>query len=556
MKHRWRIVSGVLCAFVINCTYAQQKDTVGRGEEEKNDFDKKLGSDIEDFINRMTDRWENGWKDSGYSDTVETKKEMSPSDSTIALYKGDVVIRAGDTVRTGVFVKDGNCMVLGCVEGDVTVRQGSILVKEGGRIRGNAHVTGGSIVKEEGGVIDGYEERTGLRRNRWRPSKERMERKRRTFDVPWADEQGSIENFILRYNRVEGFFFGLAREKKYYWDGYKDWNAYGFGGWGVKSHTWRGELGLARQFPFRGDEANGIVELGAEIYSLTDTKDLRVVSLNENSAAALFMHEDFLDYFQREGYAFHAAYYSKSATVKQELSFAYRIDRYESLRNNVDWALFGGGKWFRENPAIDEGGMRSMLLTAGLSTAVREKRNTEGWVVFGTAEYAKKDFGGNFDFDRYVIDARRFQPLGGYDGFNIRLRAGSSAGTLPAQKTFELGGIGTMNAFPFQSEIGNRMILVNAEYIVDGRILDDIDFLDTWFFRGFNFILLSDAGLCRTSPSDASALEGFRNITWGEFRHDFGVAVGNRDGSFRVGIAWRTDCKEKAQFLLRCTRPF
>ena len=383
-----------------------------------------------------------------------------------------------------------------------------------------------------------------------------MEKGKRTFDVPWSEEQTSFEHFMFRYNRVEGIFLGLDAEKKYYWDGSKNWNAYGFGGWGVKSHTWRGELGLARQFSFSGDGENRIFELGVEGYSLTDTKDGWIISTNENTAAALLIHEDFRDYFQRDGYALHASYYSKSETVKEEVSLAYRIDSYESLQKNVDWAFFGGGQWFRENPAIDPGSMRSVLLTAGLSTVVKEKRNSEGWSVFGTAEYAKKDFGGDFDFDRYVIDLRRFQPLGDYDCFNIRFRAGSSAGTLPVQKDFELGGFGTMNAFPFKSDTGNRMILMNAEYIFDGRILDDIDFMGTWFFRMFNFILFSDAGFTRTSPSSASAADGFGNITWEDFKQDFGVAVGDRDGSFRVGIAWRTDIKSKAQFILRFNKPF
>ena len=45
-------------------------------------------------------------------------------------------------------------------------------------------------------------------------------------------------------------------------------------------------------------------------------------------------------------------------------------------------------------------------------------------------------------------------------------------------------------------------------------------------------------------------------MTWNDFKHDSGVAVGNRSGSFRIGIAWRTDHPEPAQFVLRIERPF
>ncbi len=72
----------------------------------------------------------------------------------------------------------------------------------------------------------------------------------------------NLDNFIFRYNRVEGVFLGLGSEKKYYWDGERNWNMYGSAGWGVKSHTWRGNLGLARQFAILTNEGSGIIEFG------------------------------------------------------------------------------------------------------------------------------------------------------------------------------------------------------------------------------------------------------------------------------------------------------
>jgi hypothetical protein len=57
-------------------------------------------------------------------------------------------------------------------------------------------------------------------------------------------------------------------------------------------------------------------------------------------------------------------------------------------------------------------------------------------------------------------------------------------------------------------------------------------------------------------PANSSALEGFENIKWNEFNHSFGLAFSNRSGSFRIGIAWRTDTPAPAQFVLRFNRPF
>ena len=265
-------------------------------------------------------------------------------------------------------MKGGDLTVYGTVDGDVLVVGGDLHMKRTGKITGSARVVNGSILKEDGAVIKGFEDYTRKEKTSFRPSRRKFSRTVRTFDVPWSDEQMNLDNFIFRYNRVEGIFLGLGSEKKYYWDGERNWNMYGSAGWGFKSHTWRGNLGLVRQFAILTNEGSGIIELGAEGYSLTDTKDKWIISLHENTAAALLIHEDFRDYFQRNGYTLHVAYYSKEDYLKNELKIAYLADTYDSLTNKVDWAIFGGGKKFRLNPAIDPGKMRSLIVSGGVST--------------------------------------------------------------------------------------------------------------------------------------------------------------------------------------------
>ena len=127
---------------------------------------------------------------------------------------------------------------------------------------------------------------------------------------------------------------------------------------------------------------------------------------------------------------------------------------------------------------------------------------------------------------------------------------------LPLQKMFELGGLGTMNAFPFKSEIGNRMLLINAELIINGGFVEELDFWPLWIFQNINILILSDAGFTRSALSTASVFEGVETVKLNDFEHDFGVAFSNRSGSFRIGVAWRTDHPAPAQFILRFNRPF
>jgi len=397
--------------------------------------------------------------------------------------------------------------------------------------------------------IAGYEDTILTETKSYRETRKNFSRSSRTFDVLWRSEQTNWDHFIFRYNRVESVFLGLGTEKKFYWDGEKAWNAYGSIGWGFKSHTWRSNLGLVRQFALRSDEGSGIIELGMEGYTLTDTKDQWIISQNENTAAALLIHEDFRNYFERKGFTLHTAYYFKHDYVKGELTLAYLADSYDSLTNKVDWSFFGGSKKFRANPIIAPGKMHSAILSGGISTVTKTSRAQEGWCLFGSAEFAKKSWGSEFDFDQYIFDLRRFQPLGRYENFNVRFRVGSTSDVLPLQKKFELGGFGTMNAFPFKSDIGNRMMLVNMEFILNGSVMDDLNFWPTWIFQHVNIILTSDAGLVKDSS-------GFGGIKLSDFQHNFGVALGNRTGSYRIGLAWRTDQPAPVQFLLRFSRPF
>ncbi|MBI5463866.1 MAG: hypothetical protein HY966_02785, partial [Ignavibacteriales bacterium] len=415
----------------------------------------------------------------------------------------------------------------------------------------------GRIEKEEGGRIDGYEDYSNASTADYRERRSTLARGGSSFNVPWLSESANIDNFIFRYNRVESVFLGFGTQKRFYWDGRKNWNSYGSVGWGFKSHTWRGNLGLSRQVAFSDESLNQMFELGAEGYSLTDTKDQWIIGVHENTAAAFLIHEDFRDYFERTGATFHVAYYTQGDYLNTEFKVAYVMDKYDSLSNKVEWAMFGGDKVFRQNPPIAPGQMKSVMASVGVTTLTKTSRGPEGWNLFASAEFARKDFGPtNFDFDQYVVDVRRYQPLGRYDNFNVRVRAGTSTGVLPLQKAFEYGGLGTLNGYAFKSDIGNRMLLINAEYIVNGNFLDDLELWPTWLFRSFNFIITSDAGIMRSLPPASAPTSGFEKITWGEFKHNMGFGFSNRSGSFRIGVAWRTDSKEPAQILFRFTRPF
>jgi len=550
--------------FVLQASSAQTENTKSRDDEKADNIGDRIGKEIEHLVSDITREFGNDDHfDSFNPDTLPSRSHRHDvdldleNDRKTKTFEGDITVKEDETIRSNVVVKSGDLTVYGKIDGDVLVVGGSLYVKDGGRITGNARVINGTVVREHGGIIEGYTDKTSTNSVSYRENRHRFSHPGNSFSAPWISENANLDNFIFRYNRVEGLFLGLGTEKKYNWDGRRDFNSYGSVGWGFRSHTWRGNLGIARQFPLGLDGSDELFEIGVEGYSLTDSKDNWLIDVHENTAAALLIHEDFRDYFQRNGYAGHVAYYSQKGYLKTELKATYLIDQYASLANNTDWALFGGNKLFRLNPPIDNGKMRSVLASAGISTKSVTTRGPEGWSVFGSFEYGPRSLGGNFNFDRYILDLRRFQPLSYYDNLNIRVRAGTSDGTLPVQKEYDLGGLGTLNGFPFKADTGyNRMILVNAEYIVNGNFLDDLDFWPSWLFRNVNLLFFTDAGLVRNAAHGAGPTEGFEKITWNQFKNDIGAGFSNRSGSFRIGLAWRTDVKAPARFVFRFTRPF
>ena len=547
--------------FLTSGAGAQSKQRESSDRKGHEELGERVGTAVENFIESITKAWR-GARDEEYilvGDTIPSKRAKKVrsgppirEDDNLT-YEGDTVIEEQDTIRSNIVVKAGDLTVYGKVDGDVLVVGGDLYVKDDGHITGNAKVINGDVVKDESAKIDGYIDKTSSTEKAYRESERKFIRSSTRLNANWVHETTNLDNFIFRYNRVEGLFLGVGSDKKYYWDSRRLYSAYGSFGYGFKSRGWRGNLGVSRQFAF--DEGQ-LFEIGVEGHNLTDSKDNWIIGVGENTAAAILIHEDFRDYFRRTGYGISADYAVQQDYTTGQVKVEYLADRYWSMENRAEWSIFGGDKKFRSNPAIDEGDMRSVLASAGLSTVMRTIYGPEGWSIFVTGEFADRNFGSDFGFNQYIADLRRYQPLGRYDNLNVRLRVGTTEGAVPFQKTFEIGGLGTLNGYPYKSEAGTRMILLNAEYIINGDFLGDLEFWPSWLLRDINFLVLSDAGLMRTAlPSDTWS-QGFTDVKFSEFKHDVGVGVATRSGSFRLAFVWRTDRSQPARFIFRIARPF
>jgi cytoskeletal protein CcmA (bactofilin family) len=504
----------------------------------------RIGSQVERMADErsQTSTWEDEEQDR------ESEKIKASSDAVT--FNGNTEIAESDTVQGDLVVKNGTLVVRGIVAGDVLVVNGDIELKKTSRVFGNVRAMNGGISKDEGAYVEGFTEQTSNTASKKYRRKATYRTKYSYSFKPYflSSENVFEDNFLFRYNRVEGLFVGLGSEKKFYWDGSKSISGYGSFGYGFTSHKWRLQLGLDRQFA-TSDET--LYELGGEAHSLTDTKDEWIMALSENNLAALLFREDFRDYFQREGFSFHTARYTKDGDVSTMVDVRYLNDRYESLVSAAQWAVFGGNT-FRGNPGVNVGTMKSVSVTAGLSNIEKYRYHSEGWNLFIRGEYGGNELGGDFDFSQAVLDIRRFQPLSDDDQLNIRIRAGGLEGSPVAQKNFQLGGANTLPAYGFKEFTGNRMLLANVEYRLSGEIIDEIFF----FPNSLSLIAFGDAGAVTSVNTKWALYEGFNSIQSSQVKSDYGVAIAWHDGDARLGFAWRTDKQAPVSVFFRLNKAF
>jgi hypothetical protein len=282
----------------------------------------------------------------------------------------------------------------------------------------------------------------------------------------------------VRYNRVDGVTMGIGIPRL---ARLKVGSFYTFGqlSYAFSLDKVRYRAGL--ELPVtRSPDATSRLLVGGSIYSNTTTNDLWKISDGENSLAAFVAKDDHLDYFDTYGWS---SWLVGELGAYTQISLTYRDDRYSSLHKNTNWSIFGGDP-FRSNPGIDEGRMHSAILRLEAGRVGGLYSVPQGWSIQGEAELGK-GLGGDFKFTRYVADGRWYLSPAYWYGFGIRLRGGFASDQAPLQKTFTIGGLGSVRAWPQNLLRGSRFIVANAEFY-----LDQIDLL----ISDLQFMAFADAG--------------------------------------------------------------
>jgi outer membrane protein assembly factor BamA len=211
------------------------------------------------------------------------------------------------------------------------------------------------------------------------------------------------------------------------------------------------------EIPF-GDRPR--LSIGGSAYRRTATEDDWIVAEGENTIFALTARTDYRDYYESEGGQAYAAWNPGSDF---ELRGGARFESQRSLSVRTRVALTGHDPVFRPNFPIQDGDEQAFTLGVRLGPAeLPKKGGTHGEATY---ERSGEPLHGDFEYGRVRAAVRHRVRLARGQDFRVRLIAGSTlTGTLPVQKTWYVGGIGTLRGHDFKSFAGDQFFVTNAEF--------------------------------------------------------------------------------------------
>jgi len=387
-------------------------------------------------------------------------------------------------------------------------------------------------------------------------------------DPPYDREIPHMESMpFMDFNRVNGFYLGIATPTMIDFGIHQEFGVKGGIGYGFADKKGQSQLAGEYRIPLATNDTSIVAErwklvptlaFGAEYHNVTTTEDAWRTERGENAVYAFFVREDFRDYFKIDGWN---AYTAFRLDKKSELRLEYRTDIYYDKPQLIYGGRWGGNKALPPNPAVTDGRLNSWVITADREDAHSEDvkaRNIWGDTVTytrmtGRVYLLQANFGMNVaadsSFQRYILDARDFNPIIPGISIDTRFRMESGTGDLPIQDMQYLGGPSSLTALHNKTIAGNRLVLLNTELRLS------LAALSSFFNEGPEIIILNDFGFCKQIPQDNTILQGFGDMTFSTLVYNVGIGIGNPSG-LNLGVSWRTDVKETGRFFFRFQRPF
>ncbi|HEX9007069.1 MAG TPA: DUF5686 family protein, partial [Bacteroidota bacterium] len=193
-----------------------------------------------------------------------------------------------------------------------------------------------------------------------------------------------------------------------------------------------------------------------------------------NALTALFFKNDYYDYYRAEGWRAYLTY-RPSASFNTRLVFTSEWEF--AAPKATDYSFFHPSQSYRENPAADEGKMRSLRLEARLGREDLPIDFITTNSVGVSLEYASPVItGGDFSFTQYNLFGTLAVPTFGKSfllrpQLRFRIAAGTTFGRAPRQDYFSVESsssgaapFGAMKAMDVKEYEGTRYVALHVEH--------------------------------------------------------------------------------------------
>ena len=295
--------------------------------------------------------------------------------------------------------------------------------------------------------------------------------------------------------------------------------------------------------------------LGGEIHDVTASDDWWRLTNFEQALVSLGFKNSFRDYYRRRGAQMFGVL---RANDHHEITLMARWDRHEPLPNATSYSFFRDDHPFRPPLPVTDQRVNAFVLgytfdtrpLTGAGHAATYARHLKdslygsrtrdypGLRIDWTSEIAGHALQGDAEFDRHLLHARGHLPLSRWTSLSLRGLFGFSNGTLPVERVFAIGGIGSVHGYSFKEATGTGMTLINAEY----RLNLSPHFGDERRDRAGIFIFY-DAGRVTGNPAQNKWLNG--------------VGFGLGAAGLRVEFGFRAnDIPDSRQILVRFSPTF
>ena len=336
----------------------------------------------------------------------------------------------------------------------------------------------------------------------------------------------------IRYNRVEGLHIG-TNMKLFELNGGKI-RSTAFGGYGFSSD----EITYGAGFKYNRKKALGFAGTLNYSHDIT-TNDENVMGWLENTTASLFAKKDFLDYFLTTGVRASILY---RITRKHEVTLKMYSLEYESVDSENVWSIYDlidSKRKYRTNPAVVEKRETRFSIGYKFDSRINQFMITDAFIFNINLEKSVKALNGVFDYNGLSLNLKKYKRTFGPQMLIVRGFLGIRDRTVSEQFLYDLGGIGTLRGYEHKEFTGNRVGMVNVDYLFNRAIFKLLPIKKfVPFYTTMSLIAFFDAGWTNlgTNPSSVSKSFNSRDI-----KTNIGIGYSAARDIVRIDFAKRLD---------------